>query len=537
MKKRNNKEKKDSGYGLLSMMAMIIGIVIGSGIFVKNSSLLGINGSIVLTVISWTVGALIVITIVIAFFEIISITEITSEQSTMYNWSRYLCGIRFGKFVGYFFSFTYFPIVIAALFIFSGNQFMTALNGAHLINWSTSEHYKEYFVGTIVVSAVFAIIVLSLNAFYKKPGKYLQNIGTAIKTIPLFFIIIVLLVMIISNIGKINFDVPNNIKKTSTTNVVLLVFMTMPPILFSFDGFVFAGTLSKEAKSESTFKFSFIISMLFIITIYILFSVAIFGLSNKNDKDYGTITNAIMNVMPVAGKIIAPIIVFIVFMSILTGVSGCTIACGRMFSDLSAQNAVLDKKGKWISKNKYGVSSSAGLWVMLATLIWFVIGALFDGSLIFSASNSTDAKDVFLTTSGYMSNLIVIGGFLLYSVVMIAGLVNRFTKKVKVKKNILFIPASLIAGVMTLVITSYFAWTTIVPPEPSSNADQLSVWASNAIFWAHLVFFILFVFDIIITLIYNLKNTKNIDSKIIKLKEEKLKTYYKEPMKKNINKN
>jgi len=48
----NKKEKKDSGYGLLSMMAMIIGIVIGAGIFVKNSDLVAINGSVFLTVMA-----------------------------------------------------------------------------------------------------------------------------------------------------------------------------------------------------------------------------------------------------------------------------------------------------------------------------------------------------------------------------------------------------------------------------------------------------------------------------------------------------
>ena len=83
-------------------MAMIIGIVIGSGIFVKNAGLIQGNGSILLTIISWVVGSLIVLTIIIAFFEIISITEIASEQSTMYNWGRHLYGIRFGKFTGYF---------------------------------------------------------------------------------------------------------------------------------------------------------------------------------------------------------------------------------------------------------------------------------------------------------------------------------------------------------------------------------------------------------------------------------------------------
>gem|GEM_PF-3557933 len=55
-----------------------------------------------------------------------------------------------------------------------------------------------------------------------------------------------------------------------------------------------------------------------------------------------------------------------------------------------------------------------------------------------------------------MSNLIAIGGFILYSTIMVGGVVNRFTKKVKVKKSKLFIPATIIASILTFVITGYF---------------------------------------------------------------------------------
>jgi len=93
-------------------------------------------------------------------------------------------------------------------------------------------------------------------------------------------------------------------------------------------------------------------------------------LSDKNHpKTYGTITNAIIATMPNAGKIIAPIVVFIIFISVLTGVSGCTIACSRMVSDLSVHNSVLDKKGRFITKNKSGVSSAAGMYVFFATFM------------------------------------------------------------------------------------------------------------------------------------------------------------------------
>ena len=227
-----------------------------------------------------------------------------------------------------------------------------------------------YFGLTIVSAMVFGGVILSINSFFKKPGKYFQNIGTAIKTVPLFFVILLFLVMIFANLDKINFSVPAGIGPTGKTNKTLLVFMTMPAILFSFDGFILAGALSPEAKTKKTFKIAFVASMIFIISVYIIFSVAIFGLSDPSKKDtYGTITNAIMAAMPQAGKVIAPIVVFIVFTSILTGVSGCSIASARMLSDLSAHNAVVDKKGKLITKNKAGISTYSGLSILLISFL------------------------------------------------------------------------------------------------------------------------------------------------------------------------
>ncbi len=139
--KRNKKitNKNNNGrFGILSLMAMTIGVVIGSGIFVKNSSLLTVNGSVLYTLISWLLVSLIVIMIVIAFLEIITIIEISDEQSTITNWGRHLIGIRFGNYLGYYMTLVYFPIMMAALLIIGGDQIVITMEllGINLSPWS-----------------------------------------------------------------------------------------------------------------------------------------------------------------------------------------------------------------------------------------------------------------------------------------------------------------------------------------------------------------------------------------------------------------
>ncbi len=506
------KNQKTNGYGLLSMMAMTIGIVIGSGIFVKNSGLIGTNGSILLTIISWIIGSLIVISLVIAFFEIISITEITGEQSTMANWGKHLFGIRFGKFIGYYFALIYFPIIMASLFLFSGDQFAQTIEAARPTD-SISVSIHNHMVVSIGFGAMFAIIILILNSITSKPGKYFQNIGTAIKLIPIAFIVLLLLVMLI--MGNVDFPSASEIGDEKTTNPVLLIFMTLPSILFAFDGFILAGSLSKEANSKTTFKISFVASMIFIIIIYILFSLSVFGLgdpTNTNHGAYGTITNSIYSVFNInAAKVIAPIISGIIIISILNGVSGCSISASRMLSDLSLNNSIEDKDGDLVIKNKAGVSTMSGILMFFITFAWFSILVCFDSYVSFKTGNM-------FVIVGFMSNLLVIGAFTLYSTIMVGGIINRFTNKVEVERNKMFLPAAIFAVILTSIITVYFAYVTFFPT--SGTADSIP-----AAHWSEIIIFGVFLIYSATIVIYNILRTEKIDEKILEDKKEIIKEY------------
>lgn len=513
------KKQKTTGYGLLSMMAMTIGIVIGSGIFVKNSGLVGTNGSILLTLISWVIGSLIVITLVIAFFEIISITEITGEQSTMTNWGKHLFGIRFGKFIGYYFSFAYFPIIMASLFLFSGDQFAQTIEAARGISFipgpdgSGSVSFHTHMVVTIGFGAMFALIILLLNSITSRPGKYFQNFGTVLKIIPLSFMVILFVVMLI--MGNIHFPSKSEIGGDKTSNPVLLIFMTLPSILFAFDGFILAGSLSKEANSKTTFKISFVASILFIVVIYILFSLSVFGLGSTDDPShgaYGTITNSIYAVFSLgAARVIAPIVSAIIIISILNGVSGVSMASTRFMSDLSLNNCIKDKDGELIIKNNAGVSTMSGMLMFLTTVTWFVILVIFD-SYVGSKTGHP------LVIVGFMSNLMVISAFILYSVVIIGGIINRFTNKVEVEKNKLFLPAAIFSVILVLIITSYFAFTIFFPSKDLIDSNKYAHWSEITI----LIIFIIYLTSIVI---YNMFQTEKMTKEVIEEKSKKIENH------------
>ncbi len=521
-KVEKNNSQKVHNYGLLSMMAMIIGIVISSGIFFKGESLTGINGSVLDSSIAWLVTSFLVIAILIAFIEIISITEINGEQASVTNWGRRLISENFGKFIGYYMTLVYFPLIIVGLFIFAGNSFLSTLEIAGWVDPTTSA--TEHMLSVTGISIIFLFLILGINSFFSKPGKYFQNIGTVIKTLPLFFIIFLFVYMLIANGSSINFNQDASINQApeySGIPDVALILMTIPPILFAFDGFLLAGALSKEAKSQNQFRLSLIISILFIVLIYVLFSLAVFGLGDVEETHakYGTINNAIYASFDEnVADIIAPVVSGIITLSILTGVSGCSIASGRMISDLSASNSIKDENAQLLKRNKFGVSYNSGLLVFLTAIIWFFIAISFDSFLAAKLD-----RDLIIT--GYMTDLIVIGAFLIYTIIIIFAIINRFKKKVEVKKIPGFLFFAIVSSSLMLIVTIWFAFTTIVPFGEILNPG---LWDDDlwSIYYVKLAFFALFIFYILLISAINFLRIRNLPQEIIDRKNEQLLIFY-----------
>lgn len=524
----NNKKQQKGGYGIFSLMAMIIGIVIGSGIFAKNAGLIAINGSIVDTMIAWLIGGVLVIAILIAFLEIISITEITNEQSTLANWGRHLCGKKFGNFVGYYMVFVYFPMIIAGLLCFTSSQFADTLGDLDISIFpagaaDSAANALGSQVVLIAISGLLIAVLFFMNSFTSKPGRILQNVGTTIKTIPLFFLVALLVVMLIIGLPGGNLgDIQESIDKSEIGSKVnhnnsefALILMTLPGILFAVDGFLLAGSLSKESNKPSSFKTAFLFSIIFILIIYILYSFATLALGNPNEAKYGSISNAIFNVFEneTVAKTLAVATGAIITLSMIVGISGCIITCMRMYTDLSVHNAVVDENLQSVTKNEHGVAPISGFWVGINTIAWIIIAFAFDIVNIFAGSGK------YILITDYMTNLIVVGIFFIYSIVILAALANRFTKKVETKKNIAFIPAAIVASLMIIAITTYDAYLILNPGHPDSSA----AWTAWGLKLGFTILYLVYIFGIFGCLTWR---TSNLSEEFINRKAKAASVYY-----------
>ncbi len=482
-----NKENNKKEFGLLSMIAMVIGIVIGSGIFAKNAGLIATNGSIYITFSAWLIGALLVFAIIIAFLEIFTITEIANEQSTFANWSKRLINERAAKIIGIYFVFVNLPISIVALTMFAANRIIDV----SFIDTNVITNTTQYFLTRLAVVFVLLAYFFTVNGFYTKPGKILQNTGTLVKVIPLLFVFVVFIIG--AGIGGFNHslnpifnsDFNNAISSASGVendgmNGVIVFAATMPAIIFVFDGFLTSGSLSKDAKSPNTYRMAVLIGMIIVTVIYLTYSLGVFALGtpfeefgtfdgswssyltlSSADKanvelnsNYGEINNAIMSQFGL--QWLASSITIIVAISILTSVSGIMMSAIRNVSDMSSNNLIPDPEGKAIMRNQHNSFPNAMRIVLWYSIIYIIIMIGLDAIAIPNQGWNTDGYYHSTTSSDFFSNLTSVGSFMVMIVLIGFGLLNRRTNKVEVKKNKLFIPSAIIAIVtMSIIIILY----------------------------------------------------------------------------------
>ena len=244
---------KKNEYGLFTAIGMIVGIVIGSGIFFKSDNILvATNGSITLGVLVFCIAALGII------FGSLTISELASRESKaggIISYAEYSYNESVACAFGWFHTFLYYPTLVAVVSWVAG-IYICMLFG---IEGGLALH-------TLIGLAVIVVFYI-LNLLSGKLGGYFQNASTVIKVIPLTLIAL----------AGVFFGNPSSINMGDVVNMTSASWIAaIAPIAFSFDGWIIATSIGHEIKdSKKNLPKALIIAPLFILLIYVLYFVGI----------------------------------------------------------------------------------------------------------------------------------------------------------------------------------------------------------------------------------------------------------------------
>ena len=103
-------EKK---YGLFTAVCMVVGIVIGSGIFFKAKDVLLYAGYNALhSILAWLISGFIMVIIATTFAVLATKYE---KVNGVVDYAESLCGKKYAYYVGWFMSMIYYPAMSAVL--------------------------------------------------------------------------------------------------------------------------------------------------------------------------------------------------------------------------------------------------------------------------------------------------------------------------------------------------------------------------------------------------------------------------------------
>jgi len=296
---KNNVLKKE--IGLLEAMTMVIGVVIGSGIFFKASMVFKNAGTPTLGVLAWVVGGIITMASALTVAEIAAAIPKTGG---MFVYIKELYSDRWAFLFGWMQTLIYVPGVAAALSIVFVTQ-------------------ATYFVKITALQqkflAVFILFfIMLINVISTKLGSKVQLFSTIGKLIPIIVIIIFGLIK-----GEAH-SLTNTVLSTGTSVGIAGFGTAILGTLWAYDGWISVGNMAGELKKpKKDLPRAIILGLSITIIVYILINVAI------------------VNIMPVS-KVIGSDKAASDAAVILFGNAGASlIAAGIMISIFGALNGYL----------------------------------------------------------------------------------------------------------------------------------------------------------------------------------------------------
>lgn len=225
--------KLEKRYGLLTAISMVIGIVIGSGVFFKAVKVLNLTGGNMgqsLLVIG--IVGLIMIACSCAFA---ALGTKYVKCNGIVDYAEATSGKKYAYYVAWFMSTMYYPIIAATLSWVSA-RYTTMLFGM-----------EDGGGATCAIGAFYLMASFTINALSPKLAGKLQVSTTAIKLVPLLLMGVVGTIVGLVNGNGIAIFSDNSIIAAGGQNSGIL--SAVCAFAFSYEGWIIATTINSELKN------------------------------------------------------------------------------------------------------------------------------------------------------------------------------------------------------------------------------------------------------------------------------------------------
>ena len=333
-------------YGIWTGIAMVVGIVIGSGVFLKAGGVLKLaGGNLKLSILAWFIGGLIMITS--SFCFAVFATKVTKYNGVV-DYVEVASNEKIGYSLAWMITSFYYPIVASIVALFAGSYFfkMIGLN-IGLTDWNylspiiasrfqiSATVVKLIPILLIAIGGLFASLIVGndygiINAFKNNAEGYELNFGEAVK-------------------------------KTA----------------FAYEGWVCATAINAELKdSKKNLPKALVGGTIAILVFYIVYYVSLSAILGNEANIIQDEKAPIVAFQKMFGTIGGSIFTFFIMISCLGTVNGVTMGCCRGMYTMSCRGqGIAPEKFSKIGKNK-NISFLSCIYgygcILLMLLVWYL---------------------------------------------------------------------------------------------------------------------------------------------------------------------
>lgn len=366
------KEKRQT-YGLSTAIAMIVGVVIGSGIYFKVDDILSYaGGNVALGIAIIILGSFAIV------FGSLSLSELSvrhTENGGIFSYYARYINEDVAATLGFFTSYVYLPSLIAVV----------TWVGA---NFTLGSHSSLEF--QIILSVFYLILLTVINIYSRVLAGRFQSLSTLLKMLPL------LAIALVGIFWRQDVpDLPSGVALIKSRDVGLSWLSGLMPLYFAYDGWTVVASLAPEMKNpQKNISRAFIIGPMVILSLYLLF---FYGLNRILGAEFvmSTGNDAVLYATEmIYGKVVSQLLLVIIIISVLGVSNGLLLSAMRLPQAFAERGWIQNEKIARINP-KYQLSVSSSLLVASCTLFWLLIHYLVTKFNLLPGSDISEIAIVF----------------------------------------------------------------------------------------------------------------------------------------------
>ncbi len=312
--------KLEKRYGLFTAICMVVGIVIGSGVFFKAQDILNYtDGNMVLGILAWVIGGIVMI---LCAYTIANLATKYEKINGIVDYAEATVGEKYAYMMGWFLTVLYYPAMTSVLAWVSARYTLLLFDP------------KADITGGLcmALAAFYLCLCYSVNTLAPRLAGKFQVSATVIKLIPLVIMIIVGTVAGLVNGNTTEAFVSSFAAEGGSFSSV---FSGIAAAAFAYEGWIIATSINAELKdAKRNLPIALVVGTFIIMLVYILYFVGLSGGASVDVlRDEGS-TTAFKNLFGALGGTILNVFVVV---SCLGTLNGLVLACTRGMYSIAAR--------------------------------------------------------------------------------------------------------------------------------------------------------------------------------------------------------